>query len=114
MKVTKKNEIIAELNDALRKDIFNANIKGKVVLTAGVSALPFAYAVIETVQNFNEFTEDNDPYEEHDFGQFFINNMKFFWKIDYYDSPKMEYGSSDPYNEEKTFRVLTIMKAEEY
>jgi len=105
---------IAQLNDALRKNILNPHLKGKAVLTAGVSILPYAHAIIEQVQNFNEFTKDNDPYKEHDFGQFFINNIKFFWKIDYYDSPKMEYGSDDPSSEEKTFRVLTIMKAEEY
>jgi hypothetical protein len=60
-----------------------------------------------------EFTDDNDPYGEHDFGSFGLCNRKFFWKIDYYD-PQLEYGSEDPTDPQKTTRVLTLMLAEEY
>lgn len=105
---------IATLNDELRKNIFNPLVKGRIILTAGVSVLPYAHAVIKAVEEFKEFNKDNDPYEEHDFGQFYINNIKFFWKIDYYDNSEMQYGSEDPTSEEKTFRVLTIMRGDEY
>lgn len=59
------------------------------------------------------FTEDNDPHGQHDFGAFTLDGRKIFWKIDYYD-PSMEFGSEDPSDDEKTFRMLTIMLAEEY
>ena len=60
-----------------------------------------------------DFTEDNDPHGEHDFGSFELAGRKFFWKIDYYDA-NMEFGSEDPADPAKTTRVLTIMLAEEY
>jgi Protein of unknown function (DUF3768) len=68
------------------------------------------YAV---VQSFKDFTEDNDPHGEHDFGSFEYAGERCFWKIDYYDKA-MEYGSDDPADPAKTTRVLTIMLAEEY
>jgi hypothetical protein len=37
------------------------------------------------VRDFVDFTEDNDPYGEHDFGSFTVSGVKIFWKIDYYD-----------------------------
>lgn len=114
MKIRKKNKLIAKLNDNLRKNIFDPNINGQIVLTSGVSSLPFAFAIIEQVKNFNNFNEHNDPYGEHDFGEVLINNIKFFWKIDYYENKEMQYGSEDPSDSEKTFRVLTIMKGDEY
>jgi hypothetical protein len=36
------------------------------------------------VQAFIDFSPDNDPYSEHDFG-FFKPQGEFFWKIDAYD-----------------------------
>jgi len=62
---------------------------------------------------FSVFTADNDPHEEHDFGNFELAGHKFFFKIDYFDA-NMEFGSEDPADPAKTTRALTIMLAEEY
>lgn len=84
-------------------------------MTAGVSALPddvWARA-LELTRTFDEFTPDNDPHQEHDFGSFEIADQKFIFKHNYYDK-SMQYGSEDPADPEQTTRVLTIMLAEEY
>ena len=39
--------------------------------------------IFVAVQEFSNFTEDNDPHGEHDFGSFTIAGNKVFWKIDY-------------------------------
>lgn len=102
---------ITLLNDAFRTSFAG----GKVMMTAGVHALPdmVKCAALHEVATFNAFTEDNDPYGEHDFGSFELCSRKFFWKIDYYDE-RCESGSEDPANPAKTTRVLTLMLAEEY
>src|SRR6266567_6445401 len=104
-------EQIRELNDAFRTTMTG----GQVMLTAGVDALPsdVKAMVIRRVATFSEFTPDNDPHQEHDFGSFTLAGRKFFFKLDYYD-PAMEFGSDDPTDPSKTTRVLTIMLAEEY
>ena len=102
---------IAALNDKLRKD----GIGGKVFVTRGVKAIgnEFMAMAVEKMRKFNEFTEDNDPYGEHDFGMFFISEQKMFFKIDYYDR-EMKYQSPNPADPDVTVRVLTLMLAEEY
>lgn len=104
-------EKIRTLNDAFRTTMTG----GRVLLTAGVDALPsdVKAMVIRRVATFSEFTEDNDPHGEHDFGSFEVAGHKIFWKIDYFDAA-MEFGSEDPADPIKTTRVLTIMLAEEY
>jgi Protein of unknown function (DUF3768) len=104
-------EKIRELNDRLR----NTMTGGRVMLTAGVDALPsdVKAMVIRRVATFSEFTPDNDPHQEHDFGSFMLAGRKFFWKIDAYDAD-MRFGSADPADPSKTTRVLTIMLASEY
>jgi hypothetical protein len=69
--------------------------------------------VLDRVRRFDEFTNDNDPHGEHDFGSFETAGVSYFFKIDHYSSD-MEGGSEDPADPDKTTRVLTIMKAEEY
>lgn len=69
--------------------------------------------IVSLVQNYSNFSEDNDPYGEHDFGSFEFDNHKLFWKIDYYDKA-CEMGSPDPSDPNQTTRVLTIMLANEY
>jgi Protein of unknown function (DUF3768) len=106
-----KSVRIRELNDSLRST-FNG---GKVVMTDGVAALPEGKLaqVLERVRRFDEFSEDNDPYGEHDFGIIELAGQRYFFKVDYY-APDMEGGSEDPADPTKTTRVLTIMRADEY
>ncbi len=104
--------------DAIRvlNDNFRATfIGGRVLMTAGVDALPIdtKARVLLAVQSFSNFTNDNDPHREHDFGSFEIEGETYFFKIDYY-ALEMDGGSEDPADPEKTTRVLTIMRADEY
>jgi hypothetical protein len=103
---------IRELNDAFRRD-FPAG--GKRFITDGIFALDEAdrAAILEKVRAFDNFTEDNDPHGEHDFGSFDFKGERVFWKIDYYDRA-CKYGSENPADPTQTTRVLTIMLAEEY
>lgn len=107
-----KSERIAKLNDEFRKA---AGQDGHVYMTQGIQALPpeDRLQVLGLVKTFNDFSEDNDPYGEHDFGAFDFKGERIFWKIDYYDK-KMEYGSEDPADPEVTERVMTVMLAREY
>jgi len=90
-------------------------IGGQVLMTAGVNALPIdtKARVLLAVQSFDTFTTDNDPHREHDFASFEIEGETYFFKIDYY-ALDMDGGSEDPADPEKTARVLTIMRADEY
>jgi len=74
---------IALLNDAFRKTFSG----GKVMMTSGVDELPdmVKATALQKGADFGEFSDDNDPYSEHDFGSFELVSRKFFWKIDYYD-----------------------------
>lgn len=105
------NTRIRELNDAFRRTFEG----GRVVMTAGVAALPESAVakVLARVRTFDEFNRDNDPHGEHDFGSFECEGEKFFFKLDYY-APDMEHGSEDPSDPKQTTRVLTIMLADEY
>ncbi|MCP3475053.1 DUF3768 domain-containing protein [Bradyrhizobium sp. CCGUVB1N3] len=102
---------IRALNDAFRQTFQG----GRVMMTSGVADLPdeVKAAVLQLVASFNQFTEDNDPHGEHDFGSFVLADQKLFWKIDYYDE-RCEFGSEDPSDPKCTTRVLTVMSADEY
>lgn len=69
--------------------------------------------VIQIVQAFDTFTEDNDPYGTHEFGSFDFQGDKCFWKIDLFDSD-LQFGSPDPTDLSQTRCVLTIILASEY
>ena len=99
---------IALLNDAFRTTLSG----GTVLLSAGVHELPdmVKAAAIRRVATFDAFTEDNDPYGEHDFGSFDLWGRRFFWKIDLYEEP----GVKDKSGEPVVTRVLTIMLTSEY
>ena len=102
---------IKTLNDNLRKHL----IGGRVMLTAGINAKSQddIAKILSEVRHFNNFTEANDPYNEHDFGSFDYKGEKILWKIDYYDINN-KYHSEDPSNPDITNRILTIMKVFEW
>lgn len=102
---------IRELNDAFRTTLSG----GRIMLTASVSAFgPARVALLlQRVRSFRDFSTDNDPHHEHDFGAFDDGEDRLFWKIDYYDR-NLEAGSPDPSDSLVTTRVLTLMLAEDY
>jgi len=109
-----RTEQIAKLNDLCRTAM---GVAGRLVQTAGISALPplIQSAIRENVERFSDFSPDNDPHGERDFGAFNIHGVpeKIFWKIDYY-APDLVHGSENPEDPRQTVRVLTIMLASEY
>ena len=111
---------IAEQNDRFRTTWgADFTVPGQIVMTRDVAALsPATKAIImASVQGFDAFTEDNDPYGDHSFGAFDIemagDSHRIFWKIDLYDTD-YAMGSDDPANLAVTRRVLTILHASEY
>lgn len=97
---------IAELNDSHRQSMTGC------IVTKGVAQMtPLMNDIFVGVRDFSDFTEDNDPYGEHDFGSIDILGIKIFWKIDYYDEELKLW--CDPLSP-ACRRQLTIMKAEEY
>jgi Protein of unknown function (DUF3768) len=102
---------IRALNDELRKD-FN---RGHAVMTMGIAALgaEAVARIVKTIEVYDDFCHENDPYEEHDFGSFEAEGHTIFFKIDYYD-PALTVHSPDPSDPVVTKRVITIMLAEEY
>ena len=109
--LTETTQTVQQLNDILRTTMLSQ--LGMVILTPGLKDHPLREEAITAVRGFSDFTEDNDPYGEHDFGVIEIDQEKFYWKIDYYDK-ELKYGSEDPADPSVTTRVLTIMLAEEY
>lgn len=98
-----KNLSIAQTNDLLRKTLSGC----RMMLTAGVADSEDQAQILAAVKSFHQFTEDNDPYGEHDFAFFEVNGEKFFFKFDYYDS-------NYEFFQEDGNRVLTIGRADEY
>ena len=97
-------ERIAERNDTFRK--------GETMsVSQGVFNLQDVLGLIRAVREYKDFSEDNNPYGEHDFGSLDWEGQKIFWKIDYYDE-RFE-GWADPLSNEVE-RVLTVYLAEEH
>ncbi|QUS40702.1 DUF3768 domain-containing protein [Tardiphaga alba] len=112
---TSRPVTIREFNDQLRRRLPLAQPGSRVLLTAGVQRLREheLTALIMAIRDFSDFTADNDPHGEHDFGAVEQNGERFFWKIDAYDR-QMEFGSPDPLDPSVTMRVLTILRADEW
>lgn len=110
--MTGRTQLIQKLNDKARTAM---HIMSRVMLTQGISEMDTEdqAEIFRRVAAFDDFTEDNDPYGEHDFGAFDFKDERIFWKIDYYNRD-LTGGSEDPASTEKTVRVLTIMLACEY
>lgn len=100
---------IRELNDQARQTLTGC----RVLVTPGVRALDATPAILDAVQQYSDFTPDNDPYAEHDFGSFRFKGETIFWKFDYYDLD-LTMHSPDAADPAVTARVLTILLGSEY
>lgn len=108
---TLRRRKIRALNDRFRQ----TGQGGRERITPGLQGLGMA-DVLElrrAIAGFTDFTTDNDPYGEHDFGSLIFKSRQIFWKIDYFDLT-LSQGSADPADPAITTRVLTIMLASEY
>ena len=106
-----KTARIRELNDQLRCK----GLGGRVVMTSGIAALGAdgVREVLTAVARFDDFTEDNDPWGEHDCAVLTVNGHRIIFKHDYYDRD-LRWHSPDASDPAATERVLTIMLSEEY
>ena len=95
---------IATINDRFRRG-------GKWLVTPSILMLGDVHGLYKAIREYDSFSEDNDPYGEHDFGSLTWNGESIFWKIDYYDSVLR--GWCDPLSE-KCVRVLTVYLASEH
>lgn len=104
--------IVQMLNDRFRTQGIG---NGTVLVTAGVYGLGDAFVkqAYRSVQQFSDFSPDNDPWHEHDCASVTVLGEKLIWKIDYYN-PDRTAGSENPADELMTHRVMTIMLASEY
>ena len=102
---TEQSSLVSEINDGFRRGGFG------VVVTAGVRGLDDLTGLMRAVREFKTFTEDNDPYGEHDFGSVIWRDETVLWKIDYYDRAML--GWEHPLSK-RCRRVLTMMLASEY
>lgn len=113
MTFTKMNNTdrIRELNDEHRRRIPET----KTVLTMGIDDLwkDAVYEILREIRDFRDFNEWNNPHFENDFGAFDYKGKKIYFKIDYFDK-EYRYGSEDPSDPDKTWRILTAMLADEY
>jgi len=90
--------------DQLRLSIPRILPPNRLVMTRGVAELGDGAVdgIMREVREFKDFTPDNDPWGEHDFGSFIFNGEKIFWKID------------DHRGVDGLQLVLTVMLAGEY
>ena len=104
-------EVIARLNDQLRKD----GTGGTIVVTRGVRAIAGfnSLELLAALGGYDAFDADNDPHGERDFGDLTLWGADLLWKIDYYDAD-MRFGSEDPADPSVTTRVLTVMTVGEW
>ncbi len=103
-----KTPRIRELNDQLRCKAAG----GRVLITRGIEALGAdgVMQVLTAVSRFDDFTEDNDPWGEHDCAILIVDGRRIMFKIDLYEEPEVKGADGAPV----TARVLTIMLAEEW
>src|SRR2546425_5204322 len=98
---------IAAINDEFRR----ARPNGDWIATVGALALSDFPGLVEAVRQFDDFTEENDPWGERDFGAIDWQGERTFWKLDYFDQ-NLQYWH-DPLSPECR-RGISILLASEY
>ncbi len=102
---------IAKLNDRFRN---GDKSLGEYKMSRQVLALPRKKQkeLFKQIQNFSDFTYENDPKGEHDMGQVTMDDVEYIWKIDYLDT-SMIMLSDTPEDISKTTRVLLVIRSDE-
>jgi hypothetical protein len=110
-KADRSSTRIRALNDELRR--FGRG--GRIMVTPGIQALGVSTVarVLAAVAAFDAFTDDNDPYGEHDCAILAVDGIEVLFKIDYYDRD-LVYHSPDPSDPAVTQRIMVVMLATEY
>ena len=102
-------------NDAFRKAVFmGPQPDGKAFMTSTIGNLAeqTKAMLFFKIITFDGFTQDNDPYGEHDFGCVELDGIpKVYWSINYYEDASLTEIAEDPLN---AYRVLIVMFAKEY
>ncbi len=111
--MTTPTERIRALNDELRQSL--STVYGKVMITQGFKALDTSVQLrlLRAITQFEAFTPDNDPHDEHDCAIIKEDGTSVIFKIDYYDRSERIH-SPDPADASVTVRVMTIMLVEEW
>src|SRR3954471_16047575 len=78
-----KTARIRELNDRLRRH----GLGGRIMITRGIAVLgaDTVRQILLAVVQFDGFTEDNDPWGEHDCAILTVAGHRIIFKIDYFD-----------------------------
>lgn len=103
---------IRELNDRLRKMLPRTQDMILIVGALKNESAALQTLVYSAARTFDAFTEDNDPYGEHDCATFKIEGHEgtFMFQISYYDL-ELKYHSVDAADPSVTRRVMTLMYA---
>lgn len=111
IEIGKQAAEVRRLNDLLRRN----GVGGKILVTEGLRRLgnDVVNQIFDEIRKFDDFSADNDPFDEHDFGEIITANEHVFFKIDYYDKSE-KFHSPDKSNPEVTTRVMTVMLSSEY
>ncbi|NES79621.1 MULTISPECIES: DUF3768 domain-containing protein [Okeania] len=107
-----KKTTIAKLNDRFRN---GDKSLGDYKMSRQVLALPRKKQkqLFKEIQDFSNFTSENDPKGEHNGGKVIMDDVEYVWKIDYLDT-SMIMLSDAPEDINKTTRVLLVIRADEY
>ena len=102
---------VRTLNDELRR--FGRG--GRIMITPGIQELGDGAVprVLTAVAAFDAFTNDNDPYGEHECAILAVDGIEILFKIDYYDRDLVCH-SPHPADPVVTQRIMVVMLASEY
>ncbi|MGB3508169.1 MAG: DUF3768 domain-containing protein [Microcoleaceae cyanobacterium] len=103
---------IGMLNDRFRQ---GDRSLGEYKMSRQVLALPLKKQkqLFKLIQEFYDFTPENDPRGEHNMGQVIMDGVEYIWKIDYLDT-SMIMLSNEPEDINKTTRILLVIRADEF
>ena len=103
-----RHTLLVAQNDALRC----RGEGGRILITSGIAALGTVAVneILIAVAAFDDFSADNDPWNEHDCAALTVDGVRVIWKIDLYEEAEVKDANAEPVVK----RVLTIMLADEY